>query len=318
MAKRDIVFILGYARSGTSALTRVISLCGLGLPERVFGATDLNPTGHWEPVLATNLNLEFLSGHAAVDDPRMVLEDAQISDEQREGFVQKIQRFLASCPMGPLVVKEFRINELTEFWLEAARREGYAPKAVIALRSPEEVARSIGAGSRVFSAGSEAPTKAHMASVDTTNAFWLKTNLLAERHSRGIPRVVVEYPNLLKNWRSEVVRVGRALAVDLHPNDPAIDDFLKPSLHRQRGSCAVTETFCYSWMTRAYTVFSAAARDAPFDEKELDEIYSSYRVAARTFGIIWKSFNCEQNAKDVQVFIDSLPIWNAGCDFQIE
>ena len=44
------VFVLGMHRSGTSAVTRLISLLGLGTPpeEDLVQPTDENPKGFWE------------------------------------------------------------------------------------------------------------------------------------------------------------------------------------------------------------------------------------------------------------------------------
>jgi hypothetical protein len=52
MDGKELIFILGMARSGTSALTRVLSLCGCALPKSLKEANDGNPRGFWEPVEA--------------------------------------------------------------------------------------------------------------------------------------------------------------------------------------------------------------------------------------------------------------------------
>ena len=58
MAKTDKtgLLILGMHRSGTSALTRVLSLIGYALPKYVTGKSDGNVTGHWESALISELN----------------------------------------------------------------------------------------------------------------------------------------------------------------------------------------------------------------------------------------------------------------------
>ena len=43
------LFVLGMPRSGTSALTRVLSLCGGVLPAELVRADSNNPLGYWEP-----------------------------------------------------------------------------------------------------------------------------------------------------------------------------------------------------------------------------------------------------------------------------
>ena len=48
--KRVCLLVIGMHRSGTSALTHVLSLMGAALPQKLLGATLGNPMGHWEPV----------------------------------------------------------------------------------------------------------------------------------------------------------------------------------------------------------------------------------------------------------------------------
>ncbi|GLV08475.1 hypothetical protein MyChFU_17950 [Mycobacterium intracellulare subsp. chimaera] len=57
------LFVLGMARSGTSALTRVLSLCGSTLPAGMCGADGNNPRGYWEPRAAIMLNETILRRH---------------------------------------------------------------------------------------------------------------------------------------------------------------------------------------------------------------------------------------------------------------
>lgn len=55
-----LLFVMGMARSGTSAITRVISLCGGVLPAALAGANPANPRGYWEPRKAIILNERIL------------------------------------------------------------------------------------------------------------------------------------------------------------------------------------------------------------------------------------------------------------------
>lgn len=316
MDSKDLILVLGYARSGTSALTRVISLCGCNLPESVFGATDLNPTGHWEPVESTKLNVEFASRLGIVGDPGMRLEEVIIDEADRANYIHNIQSFLSACPSAPIVIKDFQINELTEFWLEAARRNGLSVKAVISLRHPQEVFASVKAASRTLhpqEAKSNATTST--TSVEKLNTFWLKANLQAERHTRGVPRTVVDYSNLLRDWRAEVVRMSKTLAIDLKPDEAAIDRFLTSDMHHQRYSGPITETFGYSWTTQVYSILSSAAQDGPMDLQSLDQIYNAYRANARAFRLSMEAVGTKSNAQQLCEFVDRLPVWQSKQDF---
>src|SRR6476646_7775964 len=59
------LFLLGNGRSGTSALARVLSLCGGMLPPGLLGATSENPRGFFEPRAVIHLNQAILHDHGS-------------------------------------------------------------------------------------------------------------------------------------------------------------------------------------------------------------------------------------------------------------
>jgi hypothetical protein len=276
MIKREAIVVLGMGRSGTSALARVLSLCGGVLPDRLLGANEGNPEGHWEPLAALELNEDFLSRHGSSwYDPTLRLQtENAVSDAEREQYVGQICEFLESCPDGgPVVLKEPRIAGLTEFWFEAARRSRFVFKFVIPIRHPTEVAASLAARDG--------------ASFELSNALWLKYNLLAERQTRSHTRVFVEYPNLLRDWRKEIGRVSQALVVRLSERDEgAVEAFLRPDLQRQKSATPPADAFGQPWIPRLYTELSAASRGRSLDLETIDAIFSAYRACdQRTFGL---------------------------------
>lgn len=310
MAGRDIVFIVGSGRSGTSALTRVLSLCGCLLPHRILGGEKRQYKGFWEPIDALKLNMEFLHRQGIAWNPSISFQERDVNATEVENYIEQIQSFLSACPVGPvLVIKDPRITELMEFWLEASRRSGFSAKVVIAVRHPQEVWASRNALSGSSQGG------AIWVSLEASNIFWVKANLLAERHSRSLPRVFVEYSKLLTNWRVEIDRVAKALTINMNANEAAIDGFLSHNLHRERYSGPVTETFGYSWTTRIYSILTAAAQDKAIDFPSLDEIYYAYRANARAFRLAIDEVRNKHSHQEVGGFIDSLPIWTAERDF---
>jgi hypothetical protein len=275
MSGKDVIFILGMGRSGTSALARILSLCGCVLPATLKEANEANPRGFWEPVDALRLNDEFLFRHQATYfDPTLRLQgELTFAPDETERYIAQICTFLRHCPQGgaPLVVKDPRITALFDFWLEAARRAGLSVKVIVAIRNPSEVAASLGALI-------EAP-------VELWHASWLKYNLLAELHSRHLPRVFVEYSSLLGDWRSQVARVTRVLAVGEVIEDGAatIDAFLTRDLYTKRCQGPIVESFGYPWLSDTYTILAGAANDQPLDVARLDETLRAYRTCERAF-----------------------------------
>src|SRR5262245_13909896 len=104
-------------RSGTSAITRVLSLCGASLPSRLLGAGVGNPTGHWEPLDGLHLNEAFLSRYRSNwYDPRWPSWDTNVSFHEGQAFTGQLAMFLeAYRDELLLVIKEPRITALTEF-----------------------------------------------------------------------------------------------------------------------------------------------------------------------------------------------------------
>lgn len=268
-----ILFVLGMGRSGTSALTRVLSLCGAALPTGMMGADNGNPRGYWEPRAALFINRAILDRHdSAWWDPSLrLLEDGEFTPEETAAGIAQIGAFLNRLPAAPVVViKELTIGVLADMWFEAARRAGYDISAVIAVRHPQEVVASLAAAVK--------------ASPELTTALWLKGNLLAERQTRGLPRAVVEYANLLEDWRREMARISAALSIDLTPTDEgAIDEFLAPELHRQRNNTAVPDHFGSDWVSSVYRVMHEAARADTVDTSALDRVFDAYQASEHDF-----------------------------------
>lgn len=87
-----LIFVFGMGRSGSSALTRVLSLCGGGLPDELVGATEHNPLGHWEPQRALTINDVFLARHGSNwFDPTLRLQgELSVEEGLRHTFLEQI------------------------------------------------------------------------------------------------------------------------------------------------------------------------------------------------------------------------------------
>jgi len=267
------LFVLGMHRSGTSALTRALSLCGGALPTELFGPDAGNPRGYWESRAAVDLNDAILRRHGRTwYDPSLRLqEEGAFNADEKAACIAEIGEFLTTLPAAPLVIiKDPRITLLSGMWFEAARLAGFDIAAVIAVRHPQEVIASL--------------AKRSPASPEHLSALWLKYSLLTERHTRALPRVFVEYANLLDNWRQEITRISTALPIDLDTRDEgAIDEFLQQDLHRQRHRGPVTEPFGTDWISVVYETQCAAAREEPWDTSLLDRVFDAYRAGEHDF-----------------------------------
>lgn len=267
------LFVMGMARSGTSAIARALSLCGGALPPALAGANQANPRGYWEPRKAIILNERILhrNGSSRFDTTLRLQEEGAFDAGEKAACIAEIRAYLTSLPPSPLlIIKDPRINLLSDMWFEATRLAGYDVATVVAVRHPTEVIASVAAQAA--------------ASPEFSSALWLKFNLLAEAHTRDVPRVFVGYANLLEDWRREMKRISVALGVDLDTRDEAaIEEFLENDLRRQKYCGPVTEPFGTDWMSAVYETLCAAAADEPWDPSALERVLESYRISERGF-----------------------------------
>jgi hypothetical protein len=236
------------------------------------GADRGNPEGYWEPRKARTLIEAMLRRHGSSSfDPSLRLQEEGAFDaEEKAACIAKVRAYLTTLPAAPLVViKNPSITLLSDVWFEAACLAGFDVAAVIAVRHPQEVIASFGKFG---------------ASPELSGALWLKYSLMSERYTRGLPRVFVEYANLLDDWRREVKRISAALRIDLNTQDEgAVEEFLKPDLHRQRHCGPVTALFGADWISAVYESLGAAARDEPWDGSALDRVFEAYRASEHDF-----------------------------------
>lgn len=285
-ARRPVaLFVMGVQRSGTSALARVLSLCGAALPGGLLSADLANPRGYWEPRAAVDLNEAILQRHGSDwGDPTLRLQEEGVFDaEEQLACIAKIRAFLTTLPAAPLlIIKEPRITALSGMWFEATRLAGYDVAVVIAVRRPQEVIASLAVHGG--------------ASSTLSSALWLKSNLLAEKDTRGLPRVFVDYANLLDDWRRETKRISAALAIDLNtPDEGAVEDFLRQDLRHQRHHGPVIDLFGTNWISDVYEALCAAARDEPLNASALDRVFEAYRACEHDFRTLLEDYRSFHN-----------------------
>lgn len=220
---RDVIFVVGMGRSGSSALTRVLSLCGAALPLHVLAPNFGNPTGYWEPALALELNDRFLQAHeSSWYDTSLRLQLGRVATGETAALVAQAAAMLAGSfePSGPIVIKDPRISGLLPYWIEAAVVAGLRPVIVHIFRNPDDVAASL--------------ARRDDLPAEQSRTLWLKYNLVAERDGRGSARIFISYEDVMKDWEAAVARCTAELGVELTISDDArsaVAAFLSPDLH---------------------------------------------------------------------------------------
>jgi len=234
-AARRAIVVLGMHRSGTSAVTRLLALAGGAPPREVMPPTADNPQGYWEsPKIARFNNRLLESAGTRWNDDATIAPAWFSSAARREDLALATDILAEEFPATDrLVVKDPRICRLLPFWLEVFAAAGIEPYGLVVAREPLEVARSLAARAAV--------PDFRLAAIQATSRgllLWLRYVLDSERQSRGMPRLVVRYDEVVADWRRSFAGLFASGILPAPDDDTAasIDAFLDPSLRRQRSS----------------------------------------------------------------------------------
>jgi hypothetical protein len=136
------VFVLGMHRSGTSAVTRLISLLGPRTPpeEDLVQPTHKNPKGYWESEALVNFNERVLAAVGSDIGCPLVLrpgwEDDSRLDALRREAPQEVRTIF---PTTPWVWKDPRHCLVFSFWRQTL---DVRPVVVLVNRNPLEITAS--------------------------------------------------------------------------------------------------------------------------------------------------------------------------------
>ena len=143
-ARRAFV-VLGMHRSGTSAMTRMLSLLGARLPTELLKPAADNKAGFWEPQKVANLNDEILQALDSDWDDVFAFRPREYLSNFDRFYLGRATELLEQEFDGSevIVLKDPRISVLTAFWDRALRELNYVPHYVVMVRNPLEVAESL-------------------------------------------------------------------------------------------------------------------------------------------------------------------------------
>jgi GT2 family glycosyltransferase len=276
---RKAVVVLGMHRSGTSAVTRVISLLGADLPKSLMQPWADNETGFWESKELQEIHDAMLASAGSSWDDVLPIAPAWFASAPAADFRGQVLAVLER-DFGAsdwFVIKDPRACRLVPFWLDVLREFGAHCSFVLSVRNPLEVAASL--------------TKRDGFSMAKSLALWLRHMLEAERGSRGHPRAIVRYAELLADWRSTASRLANELDFVFAPSRETaaeVDGFLSPPLRHHRFAAAelATRPELARWVLDCFEALDRAEPDQP----RLDAIARALAEADR----LWAPLVAEQ------------------------
>jgi hypothetical protein len=136
------VFVLGMHRSGTSAVTRLISFLGLSTPEGqdLVPPSDKNPKGYWESMSLVALNERVLAAVGSDMGCPLPFATGWENDPRLDGMREpSLRGFQAAFQKEPWVWKDPRNCLTFAFWRSVL---GVRPAVVLAQRNPLEIVAS--------------------------------------------------------------------------------------------------------------------------------------------------------------------------------
>lgn len=197
-------------RSGTSALTKLLSSAGAALPKRLLGAREGNPAGHWEPAVLVAYHDKMLSELGSSWYDWKPLNFCELSDETISKIRSSIHKIILEDfeERDLIVLKEPRICRFAAFFMNILSDAGYKVTPIIAYRNPVEVISSL---IRRKSAWPPSLTTADAA------LLWLSHIVNAEISTRGLPRAFISYDAVMANWRDALLKLEHHTGLTVCP-----------------------------------------------------------------------------------------------------
>jgi GT2 family glycosyltransferase len=262
------VLITGMHRSGTSALARVLNLCGMELGTELMKPGLDNPTGFWEHEQIVDFNDELLTALGMAWDSTIASPPRSVTSDSMQPILDKMFRklneeFDSEKFWG---IKDPRLCRLLLPWRSILSRMGVQPRFAIAMRHPFEVAASLEARNGF--------------TTHKSLLLWLLHTLEAEKESRSGKRVIVSYDALLSDWRRTVRdiddRLDLGLAQFRRDEAQRIQDFLAPGLRHHRVQPNAQRSHggkLASLACEVYGLLEAVDGDGSERKAELDRAY---------------------------------------------
>lgn len=276
LTDRTCLLVLGMHRSGTSALTRLLSLAGARLPLRLMPAGPGNESGHWEPLHLVEYHDKMLeslgsSWHdwRAVD---FLAAKPKLIQDAKSSIKTLIQEDYADG--GIYAVKDPRICRFAEFFIETIEETGDKVALVHAFRSPLDVVNSLNSRKVVWPQG-----------YTTTDAalLWLRHVLDAEAACRERKRALISFDSLMADPKEALARIARQTGLTFEKSwndiEPEVRTFLSPN---QRHHAFSVRDLDLNPDTRGWveTVF-LALRDLEADPQDVSAAAKIVGVAER-------------------------------------
>lgn len=231
--KNTAVIIDGMARSGTSALTNVVRILGVHMGDVFIQARPVNELGFFEDQEIWRLNgnirkllkINWNDYKKLMSDDEVLTRFNHLHPNFKNNILFKLNAILDKRSKIPLWgFKNPGVSELLSIWLPEITKRNTDIKIIVTIRHPADVAQSW----HEFTRGSQ--------SYYNCLRLWLRYTIGIEVRSRNLPRMFMDYKDLMENTIPVVDKLINFLDLKIDNYEGKIDsieNFLTPSLRKQ-------------------------------------------------------------------------------------
>ncbi len=216
--RQTCILVLGMHRSGTSALTGVLSLLDVYLGSELMEANFANEKGYFENNILYKINEKLLGQiNSSWNDTFYDEEKLENISGLNELKVALKSEFKYAHTFA---IKDPRLAYLFPIYKKVLKQLKIDIKIILPYRNPLEVASSL--------------KKRDAMSLEKGMLLWAYHFLMAEKFSRGHARVFVNFDELIANTSDVIDTISSKLTLELadkfNKNKTQIEAFLEPSL----------------------------------------------------------------------------------------
>lgn len=216
--EQTCILVLGMHRSGTSAITGVLSMLGAYLGTDLMEENFANVKGYFENNNLYKINDELLEQANSSWDDEFFEEDKISNIEGYEKLKNEIKNEFQNSSL--FAIKDPRIAFLFPLYKSVLKELNINIKIIVPFRSPIEVAESLNIRNNF--------------SHEKGILLWAHHVLLAEKYSREFDRVFIKFDELLLNTKSIVTLISDKLHINFGSkyatSKEKINEFLESDL----------------------------------------------------------------------------------------
>ena len=203
---KRIILVVGSGRSGTSAIAKALEIFGVSLGNNLMPAKEnVNDKGFWEDLDFYNFNKEFYDSMNFEWNSLRLVDFDNFSFEEKNEWSARAKKILENKLSSVKIfgVKDPQLTRLLPFWMDVFRKSSLEDGYVIACRNPKSVAHSLAKHSGM--------------SIEKSYVIWFVYTLMSLVYTKGKPRLVVSYENMLQNPQKQLMRISNCLKLDFQP-----------------------------------------------------------------------------------------------------